>query len=328
MATRFTTTTAIDPILQGLFNERTQDRSFFAGLKAAPGIGVDGLSGQFIKADSRPNLNLDETDTAYGDLYLNALPLDAEALPTARTFTTGSVDLDRFALKSFLADRIEKHYRASGGFSVRDSIIRDLAEKTLGVHDYKVGAHYNADASYGTTSDPGDYNTKSVALVDPVLVACRTVENEIGRRPNAMVTTVEVVHELMTNDDVTKRSVVNGGTDGTFATEAQFAAFVREMFGLELIVFRSTYEAAAGTRSYSMGSHIGIVYLSDVPGEPSFVNTFYEQQEGFNTETIASMYEYRVDDPRGTMITADIAYKVSNAAGTAEAGYKLKDVLS
>jgi hypothetical protein len=324
---RYSTANSIDPVLTGLFAELTQDRSFFRALDVAPAMPIEGMSGQFVTASDRASLNLDETDTPYGDAYLNALPLDAEALPAAREFTTGSITMDRYAIKSFIPDRVERHWSASGGFSARDVAVRDLAEKTLGVLDYKVFNFLSTSGNFGTTQDPGDFNTVSTDLVDPMFDGVRTIENAVGRRPNLVVMNPQVAHTLMENDDLTRRSIANGGTDGTYPTEGQLATYFREMFGLELVIARSTYEASAGTRSYSMGNHIAILYTSAMPGDPGFFHLFHEDV-GFNDTTIATMSEWRSEDPAGIYVKADVAYVVSSAAGSSSAGYLLTDVLS
>lgn len=337
MSNIVTGSSALDPILTGLFYQSVQAATDYRSLIAAPPKAIDGYTGQYLALSSRPRLSLDQTDDAFGDGQLRALGLNDTSMPTGVEFETKTVSLERYARNVFINQRDVRQYQAGSGFDLRQPALDALAHKILGVHAYKVFTDiYSTAASYGDGSGSGagshvvdgpDLNTTTNEIVDFILTGCQEIYDAEGRYPTHAFVNPVVANLLRQNDSVRNRPN-QGGADNTLATSDALGAFFNQMFNVELVVVPATYKKDDGTTGRFMGDHIALSFLSGDTVSPTFACTFVEQ--GTNTTgdgaTLAGIREEQIEDPQGTKIIADVMYRaqVENSG----AGYLIKDVTS
>lgn len=314
---------AINPVIDDLYHEITQDLDHYVASKVSPFRVIEGISGQYHKANAAGVLTLDETDGAID--YTKALSLTAESLPASFGITTDSVTLDRYAIHVPIPDRVAKHWIASGNIDVIAYAVRNLAMLVQSVHEYHtLRTFFGTDGNYGSTSDPGDFGTKTTAFVTPVQTAIDYIEGQLGgESPNCMLMRRSTAWKVAQLDDVRARMGTGNQADQQI-TMAALSQYIREFFDLELIVSKARYENASGTRDFLLDDRIAIFRKDNGTG-PSFCNTFSEDARlDSDTPSTAIIKEQITYDPDGVKLIADVMFK--NKLGVSGAAYALTGV--
>lgn len=297
----------IDPVLTGLFYERSKDHSLYRGLRVFPAKELDGLTGQYHERDGKPGLTLDRTT----DPIDRTLPmsLQAPSRPMGIKYRNRSIELDRYSDHIPIDDRTARHYRASGSIDVMANVVDDLVTMVHDVHEYAAFRVAAADSNnYGVTDDPGNLNTASTPILKPLQALRRSVAARINRPPNLAVMSSDVRDAMLYNVDVTNRPAGLGNAAAQHADEDMLVAWFRAMLKLDLVVVENYYTDASGAPASFLDDRIIVAYTGD--SGATWGNTFVEPNGLGDRQTIAGLREVETDDPKGLKVIADVMHRV------------------
>jgi len=314
----------IDVALTGIFQERAKDLAAYKALRIAPTIDINAIGGQITIADQNNEMNLAENpnfDKALGD--------NSTAKVATVQDSIIEVSLEPDAYKSFVSHAIAKSSEyLNTGYSRRsmDKLILHALQRLEIVTGRALG-----DASnFGTTASPGNYNTSSTALFDPINAGINAIGEATGFAPNKIIMNSAVFRKLQAQDEV---KAWNGRFTNNASAPASKKALQQlflDMFDLELEVMNSYYtpKSGAANRTTMLKNNIILTRTAN-DQSTSWANTFtnnWLSGMGAQGVPLFGVRQYPSYDPYGITYQAEGMYKFKVVG--INAGYALIDVLS
>ena len=292
----------------------------FKALDVAPRWRVKGSG---LSAEWPERTDRDDLDEGRPELFLQPVSEMAPAHTLGMDYTPKSDTLERYPFAVPLADTIVAHWETTNSVDMRSEAMIKAATHVANVLERKVMTLITTNGSYGTTTDPGNYNTTSTSLISPIRTAIQTIIDDNGTVPNKALVDSATADQLILIDEVQAHASRGHGTSvpGDYGV---LSDFFRQRFGLELIIHQGKYRSGSTQTSY-VPARISI-FDGDPNSPRPFLRTLVNEMIPEGVDGVASVEEIRTQNPNATTYIAQARFKARVMFSTA--GYALTGVLS
>lgn len=292
----------------------------FKALDIAPRWRVrgSGLSAEWPERTDR-----DDLDESRPELFLQPMSELAPAHTIGMDYTPKSDTLERYAFALPLADTIVAHWESTNSVDMRNDAMIKAATHVANVLERKVSTLVTTNGSYGTTTDPGNYNTTSTSLISPIRTAIQTIIDDNGTTPNCAVIDTASADQLILVDEVQAHASRGHGTSvpGDYGV---LRDFFRQRFDLDLIIHAGKYRSGSTQTSY-VPARIAIADCDPNSPRP-WLRTLVNEMIPEGVDGVATVQEIRTQNPNATTYMAEARFKARVMFTTA--AYALTGILS